>query len=147
MSMSRFQVDRPMNYEELILTVVPEKIRNPAHPKHKALYGLLQEMTRRLEDARMVSTIPADRYTAVSPGNILQNVSDVEKHFRITGIQRQMSAIRFRLDIHDYSGGLEREILRNRLYSLYDQARIIDPDGVGRFERMMDKKMRKARLR
>ena len=65
--------------------------------------------------------------------------------FRITGIQQQMSAVRFRLDIHDYRGNLEKDILQDRLYELYYQAKEIDPEGTARFERMIDKRMRKVR--
>lgn len=130
----------PLTYQEMLM-LVPADILKPDHPKHKKVVGLIQVMARHLEDARMVSTIPAKEYArGYSPKH-----SQAQTHFRITGIQRQMSAVRFRLDIHDYRGSLEKAILQDRLYELYYQAKEIDPEGTARFERMIDKRMRKAR--
>lgn len=132
--------EMPLTYQEMLM-LVPADILNPDHPKHKKVVGLIQAMARQLEDARMVSTIPAKEYArGYSPKQ-----SQSQTRFRIAGIQQQMSAVRFRLDIHDYRGGLERSILEDRLYELYHQAKILDPGGTARFERMIDKRMRKAR--
>lgn len=132
--------EMPMTYQEMLM-LVPADILKPDHPKHKKVVGLIQVMARHLEDARMVSTIPVKEYArGYSPKQ-----SQSQTQFRIAGIQRQMSAVRFRLDIHDYRGNLERIILQDRLYELYYQAKEIDPEGTARFERMIDKRMRKAR--
>lgn len=132
----------PLTYQEMLL-VVPAKIMNPKHPKHKAVLGLLQNMARHLEDARTVSKIPAESYSrGFSPDEMPAQTS-----FRIRGIQQQMSAVRFRLDIHDCQGILEEKILQARLHELYEQAKVVDPQGTTRFERMIDKRMRKARAR
>lgn len=126
----------PMTYHEMIL-LVPRDILFPKHPKHKAVFGLLQNMARFLEDSRIISRQPVDRY---------KNLPDeVPQQIRIRGIQEQMSAIRFRLDVRDYKNILEMEILKNRLYELYRVAKEVDPEGVARYERMIDKKMRRAK--
>lgn len=132
----------PLAYQEMLM-LVPVEIRSQDHPKHKAVYGLMQAMARHLAEAREVSTIPADQYLI----GYEKEQSEVQTCFRIRGIQQEMSAVRFRLDIHDYRGELERLILENRLLELYNQARILDPQGVSRFEHMIDKKMKKVRIR
>lgn len=132
--------EMPMTYLEM-LSLVPIDILKPNHPKHKKVVGLIQAMARHLEDARMVSKMSASQYSK----GFSKEEEPAKVAFRITGIQQQMSAVRFRLDIHDYRGNLERDILQDRLYELYYQAKEIDPEGTARFERMIDKRMRKAR--
>lgn len=128
----------PMTLAEMKL-LVPLEIWDPKHPKHNAVFRLLHNMERFLEDSRIVSRQQVDRYK-----NLPNGVSQV---IRIRGIQEQMGAIRFRLDSSDYENVLEREILKNRLYELYQVAKELDPDGVARYERHIDKQMRKARAR
>lgn len=126
----------PMTYHEMVL-LVPKDIWYPRHPKHKAVFGLLRRMDRFLEESRIISMQPVD---------LNKNLPDeVPKPIRIRGIQEQMSAVRFRLDIRDYQNVLEMEILKNRLYELYRVAKEVGPEGVARYERMIDKKMRRAR--
>ncbi len=132
--------EMPLTYQEMLM-LVPADILKPDHPKHKKVVGLIQVMARHLEDARMVSKMPASQYTK----GFSKEEEPAKVAFRITGIQQQMSAVRFRLDIHDYRGSLEKAILQDRLYELYYQAKEIDPEGTARFERMIDKRMRKAR--
>lgn len=135
MSSRSYSLNAPLSYPELI-RLIPEGVDGMARLQ---LSGLMQSMTKFLEDTRTVSKYPADMYgTKGKPMPI---------GYRIRGIQEQMSAVRFRLDIHDYSGVLEQRILKDRLYELYHQAKEIDPEGTARFERMVDKKMRKARAR
>ena len=132
--------EMPLTYQEMLM-LVPADILKPDHPKHKKVVGLIQVMARNLEDARMVSKMPASQYTK----GFSKEEEPAKVAFRITGIQQQMSAVRFRLDIHDYRGSLEKAILQDRLYELYYQAKEIDPEGTARFERMIDKRMRKVR--
>jgi len=132
--------EMPMTYQEMLM-LVPIDILKPKHPKHKKVVGLIQAMSRHLEDARMVSKMPVSQYSK----GFSKEEEPAKVAFRITGIQQQMSAVRFRLDIHDYRGNLEKDILQDRLYELYYQAKEIDPEGTARFERMIDKRMRKAR--
>ena len=132
--------EMPLTYQEMLM-LVPADILKPDHPKHKKVVGLIQVMARHLEDARMVSKMPASQYSK----GFSKEEKPAKVAFRITGIQQQMSAVRFRLDIHDYRGNLEKDILQDRLYELYYQAKEIDPEGTARFERMIDKRMRKVR--
>ena len=94
-------------------------------------------MTRFLEESRMISKQEVDRYKNLP--------AEVPQQIRIRGIQEQMSAIRFRLDVSDYKNILEMQILKNKLFELYQVAKEVDPEGVARYERMIDKKMRRAR--
>lgn len=128
----------PMTYQEMAL-LVPRDMWLPKHPKHRAVFGLLQNMTRFLEESRMISKQEVDRYKNLP--------EEVPQQIRIRGIQEQMSAIRFRLDCSDYENVLEMEILKNRLYELYQVAKEVDPEGTTRYERHIDKQMRKARTR
>lgn len=128
----------PMTYQELAL-LVPRDMWLPKHPKHRAVFGLLQNMTRFLEESRIISKQAVDRYKNLP--------AEVPQQIRIRGIQEQMSAIRFRLDCSDYENVLEMEILKNRLYELYQVAKEVDPEGTTRYERHIDKQMRKARTR
>lgn len=132
----------PLTYEEMIL-LVPAEIRNPKDKRHRAVYGLLQAMARHLEEARIVSTIPPDQYLR----GYREEENMAQTHFRIMGLQQEMQAIKFRLEINDYRGPAEEEILKNRMLELYELAKKLDPSGVGRFEHMVDKKMKKARIR
>ena len=100
---------------------------------------MLQNMTRFLEESRIISKQAVDRYKNLP--------AEVPQQIRIRGIQEQMSAIRFRLDCSDYENVLEMEILKNRLYELYQVAKEVDPEGTTRYERHIDKQMRKARTR
>lgn len=126
----------PLTISEMKL-LVPIDIWYPKNQKHKAVFGLLQSMEKFLEDSRIISRQPVDRY---------KNLPDeVNKQIRIRGIQEQMSAIRFRLDVSDYKNILEMEILKNKLYELYRVAKEVDPEGTSRYERHIDKQMRKAR--
>lgn len=128
----------PMTYQEMAL-LVPRDMWLPKHPKHRAVFGLLQNMTRFLEESRIISKQAVDRYKNLP--------AEVPQQIRIRGIQEQMSAIRFRLDCSDYENVLEMEILKNRLYELYQVAKEVDPEGTTRYERHIDKQMRKARTR
>lgn len=125
----------PLTFAEMKL-FVPVEIWNPLHPKHYAVFQLLRNMERFLEESRAISKRPADVYKYYSG-----------KEIQIRCIQEQMAAIRFRLDSCDYENILEMEILKDRLFTLYHTAKKIDPDGVARYERHIDKQMRKARAR
>lgn len=125
----------PLTFAEMKL-FVPVEIWNPKHPKHYAVFQLLRNMERFLEKSRAISKRPADVYKYYSG-----------KEIQIRCIQEQMAAIRFRLDSCDYENILEMEILKDRLFTLYHTAKKIDPDGVARYERHIDKQMRKARAR
>lgn len=126
----------PMTVEEMYL-MVPADICFPGNKKHKAVFELIQNMSRFLEESRIISKQALDRYKNLPDG--------VNKQIRIRGIQEQMSAVRFRLDVCDYKNILEMEILKNKLYELYQVAKEVDPEGVSRYERMIDKKMKRAR--
>lgn len=132
----------PLTYEEMIL-LVPAEIRNPEDKRHRAVYGLIQCMARQLEDARRVSTIQPSQYLR----GYERGQSDVQTQFRIRGIQQEMAAVKFRLEINDFRGPAEEEILKNRMLELYELAKRLDPSGVGRFEHRIDKRMKKVRLR
>lgn len=132
----------PLSYGEMIL-LVPEEIRNPEDKRHRAIYGLLQAMARNLEDARRVSKMPPSQYLKY----YRENEPQAQTQFRISGIQQEMAAVKFRLEISDYRGHAEETILKNRMLELYELAKKLDPSGVGRFERRIDKRMKKARLR
>ncbi|MBD5504618.1 MAG: hypothetical protein HDR09_13050 [Lachnospiraceae bacterium] len=134
--------DLPLTYEGMQL-LVPVEIRNKEHAKHKAVYGLIQAMARQLDDARMVSTIPPGQYLT----GYKEEQDQVQTLFRIKGIQQEMSAVRFRMEINDYRGTVEKVILENRMLELYELAKQLDPTGVAQFERMIDKRMKKVRIR
>ena len=102
-----------------------------------------QCMARQLEDARRVSTIQPSQYLR----GYERGQSDVQTQFRIRGIQQEMAAVKFRLEINDFRGPAEEEILKNRMLELYELAKRLDPSGVGRFEHRIDKRMKKVRLR
>lgn len=51
------------------------------------------------------------------------------------------------MEINDYRGAVEKVILENRMLELYELAKQLDPTGVERFERMIDKRMKKVRIR
>lgn len=130
----------PLTYEEMQL-LVPEEIRSPEDKRHRAVYGLIQTMARHLEDTRMVSTIQPSQYLR----GYKEEQSQIQTQFRIRGIQQEMSAVRFRLENNDCRGPAEKAILENRMLELYELAKKLDPSGVKRFERMIDKRMRKER--
>ena len=132
----------PLTYEEM-LTLVPEGIRRPGEKRHRAVYGLIQAVARQLEDARVVSAIPPGQYLKGDK----KEQSDVQTQFRIRGIQQEMSAVRFRLEIHDYRGAAEEKVLEDRMLELYEYAKRLDPHGVARFERTVDKKMKRVRIK
>lgn len=58
----------PMTYQEMAL-LVPRDMWLPKHPKHRAVFGLLQNMTRFLEESRMISKQEVDRYKKSSGGS------------------------------------------------------------------------------
>lgn len=132
----------PLSYEEMIL-LVPAEIRNPEDKRHRAVYGLLQAMARNLEDARRVSEMPPSQYLKY----YRKNEPQAQTQFRISGIQQEMAAVKFRLELNDYRGPAEEAILENRMLELYELAKKLDPSGVGRFEHRIDKRMKKVRLR
>lgn len=132
----------PLSYEEMIL-LVPAEIRNPEDKRHRAVYGLLQAMARSLEDARRVSEMPPSQYLKY----YRKNEPQAQTQFRISGIQQEMAAVKFRLELNDYRGPVEEAILKNRILELYELAKKLDPSGVGRFEHRIDKRMKKVRLR
>lgn len=127
----------PLTFDEMA-SLIPESVRESGGRQAYFLAALLRKMETHLEDARMVSRMPV-RESGYSAR------PDVGIPIRIRRVQEQMAAIRFRLDIHDYAGEAEKAILVARLYEAYDEAKRIDPDGVARFERMIDKKMQKRR--
>lgn len=131
----------PLSYEEMLL-FVPDGIRKQNDKRHRPVYGLIQSMARQLEDARSVSTIPPKRY-------LTEYREDEEKgktQFRIDGIRQEMAAIRFRMEIADYCGTAERKNMESRMLDLYELAKRFDPRGIEQFERLIDKRMRKARI-
>lgn len=132
----------PLSYEEMIL-LVPAEIRNSEDKRHRAVYGLLQAMARSLEDARRVSEMPPSQYLKY----YRKNEPQAQTQFRISGIQQEMAAVKFRLELNDYRGPAEEAILKNRMLELYELAKKLDPSGVGRFEHRIDKRMKKVRLR
>ena len=130
----------PMTYEEMA-AMLPDEFREGTVPKWRSyvINRILPKVDLNLFYARQSSYMPIKQsdYTAKYDFGPLP----VER------IQRQMSAIRFRLDIHDYSGTLEKIALTAKLYELYKEAREIDPEGTARFERMIDKRMKKGERR
>lgn len=131
----------PLSYEEM-LVLVPDGIRNQNDKRHRPVYGLIQSMARQLEDARRVSTIPPKRY-------LTEYREDEEKgktQFRVEGIRQQMAAIRFRMNIEDYCGAAERNIMECRRFDLYELAKRLDPRGIEQFERLIDRRIRKGRI-
>ena len=133
---SRVNPLAPMTFEELLYYMSPVKNMKPSDPGMYKFFNLFARMSKHLEEARKYSKQAVDKYT-VMPDSVPQAI-------KVRGIQEQMSAIRFRLDIYDYSGALEFAILKSNLFALYQEAKKIDPEGVSRYERMIDKKMRKA---
>lgn len=67
----------PMTYQEMAL-LVPRDMWLPKHPKHRAVFGLLQNMTRFLEESRMISKQEVDRYKNLP--------EEVPQQIRIRGI-------------------------------------------------------------
>lgn len=132
----------PLAYEEMIL-LVPAEIRNPEDKRHRAVYGLLQAMARHLEEARRVSTIPPRQYIK----GYKKEQSQIQTQFRIRGIQQEMAAVRFRMEIHDHRGVMEEKIFEDRMLELYGYAKRLDLHGVIRFERAVDKKMKRVRMK
>lgn len=140
-SADRMVFNLPLTYEEMIL-LVPAEIRNPEDKRHRAVFGLIQCIARQLEDARRVSEIPPRQYLR----GYKEDQPEVQTQFRIRGIQQEMSAVKFRLEINDCRGPAERVILESRMSELYELAKELDPSGIARFERMVDKRMKKARI-
>ena len=71
----------PMTYQELAL-LVPRDMWLPKHPKHRAVFGLLQNMTRFLEESRIISKQAVDRYKNLP--------AEVPQQIRTRRRQRQM---------------------------------------------------------
>lgn len=132
----------PLTYKEMIC-LVPAEIRNPEYKRHRAVYGLIHAMARKLELARMISTIYIMSYLE----GYRKEQSDVQTHFRVMGIEREWEAVKFRLEINDFRGPLEEAILKKRMEELYELVKRLDPSEVGRFEHRIDKKIRKVRLK
>ncbi len=129
----------PLTYQEMSALVPLKMLTEGNIIKEIRLAILFKEMEQDLERARAISREPVEE---------VQDAGDTRGlTLRIRKIQERMSAIRFRLSIHDYAGELERVILVERLNELYRQARGIDPDGVNRFERYIDKKVSKMQRR
>lgn len=130
----------PMTYEEMT-AMLPDEFREGTVPKWRSyvINRILSKVDLNLFYARQSSYMPIRQsdYTAKYDFGPLP----VER------IQRQMSAIRFRLDIHDYSGTLEKIALTAKLYELYKEAREIDPEGTARFERMKKGERRNGNYR
>lgn len=129
-----------MTYEEM-MDMLPEEFAQGNVPKWKNRFAkkVILKMDMQLWQARQSSYMP-----------ISQSDYPVKYDFGplpVERIQRQMSAIRFRLAIHDYSGTLEKTALVGKLYELYKEAREIDPEGTAKFEQMVDKRMRKGERR
>ena len=133
---SRVNTLAPMTFEELLYYMSPVNNMKPTDPAFYGFTKMFAQMDRHLEESRKYSKQAVDKY-AVMPDFVPQEI-------KVRGIQEQMAAIRFRLDVHDYSGTLEFAILKSNLFALYQEAKKIDPEGVSRYERMIDKKMRKA---
>ena len=136
-------INAPMSVEEMKVCMVPVEWRvrdivlNGLWSKTKKLHSLFQSMDEFLEISRKISREPADAYKRIP--------AHVSTQIRVGKIQEQMRAIRFRLEIRDYSNLVEMQILKDRLYQLYGEAKVIDPEGTARYERMIDKQMRRAR--
>lgn len=130
--------DLPLSYGEMLL-LVPAEIRNPEDKRHRAVYGLVQAMARHLEDARRVSAMTPEQYLR----EYRDGEPEVQTQFRIRGIQQEMTAARFRLEINDFRGHAEETILKSRMLELYELAKRLDPSGVRRFEHRIDKRMKK----
>ena len=136
-------INAPMSVEEMKICMVPylwrmeEAVTGQTKTKTKALHRLFVKMDEFLEDSRRISREPADAYKRIP--------AHVSTQIRVGKIQEQMRAIRFRLEIRDYSCKAEMQILKDRLYQLYGEAKVIDPEGTARYERMIDKQMRRAR--
>lgn len=127
----------PMSYEELRAFMIPASVVKQDKRKVVFLERLFRNMDLFLRESRRYSYEPADAYKQI-PVNL-----PVE--LKIQKIQEQMRAIRFRLDVRDYNHAAERVLLNNRLFELYAEAKAVDPEGTARYERMLDKKMRRAR--
>lgn len=132
----------PLTYEEMLL-LVPEEIRNPDDKRHRAVYGLIQTMARQLEEARKISKMPPSQYLRF----FRKNEPQAQTQLRISGIQQEMAAVKFRLEINDYRGPAEEAILEEQMQELYKAAKQVDPTGIKQFEHRIDKRMRKVRLR
>ena len=132
----------PLTYEEMLL-LVPAEIRNPEDKRHKAVYGLIQTMARQLEEARRVSEMPPSQYLRF----FRKNEPPAQTQLRISGIQQEMAAVKFRLEINDCRGPAEEAILKDRMQELYEVAKKVDPTGIKRFEHRIDKRMKRVRLR
>lgn len=136
-------INAPMSVEEMKVCMVPVewRIRDMSIGsiciETKRLHSLFQRMDEFLELSRRISREPADAYKRIP--------AHVSTQIRVGKIQEQMRAIRFRLEIRDYSCKAEMQILKDRLYQLYGEAKVIDPEGTARYERMIDKQMRRAR--
>lgn len=126
----------PLSVEEMEVFLTPEILPGGTARGRKVTMSLFMAMDVLLTDSRKYSKQPANKYSSMR--------DFVPKEVKVRGIQEQMQAIRFRLDINDYKGVLEREILKERLFELYREAKKVDPEGVQRYEYMLDKKIRKA---
>ncbi len=126
----------PLSVDEMLAFLTPTTLPDGRKFEKKKMKGLFLAMDKFLVDSRKYSKQAVDKYSSMP--------EFVPKEIKVRGIQEQMAAIRFRLDVHDYSGVMEREILKNRLFELYQEAKVIDSDGVQRYERMLDKRIRKA---
>ena len=129
----------PMTAEEMTVCMIPrewykDKVGLMAIQQFQELFKRMDEF---LEISRKISKEAVDSHRRLP--------SNVPDEFRVRRIQEQMRAIRFRLDIRDYNSKAEMEILKDRLYQLYQEAKVVDPEGTARYERMIDKQMRRAK--
>lgn len=142
----------PLTYQEMS-ALVPLKMLTEGNIKKEIRLAILfKEMEQDLERSRAISREPVEEVqddgdTRGLTLRALKMLTEDSIKIRIRKIQERMSAIRFRLAIHDYAGELERVILVERLNELYRQAKGIDPDGVNRFEQYIDKKVSKMQRR
>lgn len=131
--------DTMLFYKEMFM-LIPEEILKPEHPKYQKVCGIIQAVMRNLEGARLVSKFDPDIYVKAADTGLF----GLPPEAQTAGVQEQMQAVRFRLSIHDYSGITEKKVLEARLFDLYETAKIIDPHGTARFERRVDKRIKKA---
>ena len=134
--------DSPLSFQEMVAIMVPEQVKYDKFPLHNQIIGLIAGMEQFIRDTRKYSVLPADRFDRMSAAP-----SGITTEHKIRMIQEQMNVVRYRLEYTDYRTTAEAKILKHRLHELYQAAKTMDPDGVKRYERMIDKRMKKANAR
>lgn len=132
----------PLSFQEMVSIMVPDEVKNEKFPLHYQIIGLIAGMEQFIRDTRKYSAFSADRFSRMSAAP-----EGITTEYKIRMIQEQMNAVRYRLEYTDYRTTAEAKILKHRLHELYQAAKTMDPDGVRRYERMIDKKRKKANAR